>query len=461
MNSLSKKLLFSFIGIGAMLISQQAFSADLAQVYQDALDHDQTYANAFATERAAAEASPQALAALLPKIGASSSESLSRTTNSGSSVAGGVIGSAAGSNKARAFAYGLSLSQQVFNFPDWLGLSSAHNTVKAAYATFSYAQQALIQTTISNYLNVLQTEDLLRYAEEKKKDLEQQYQQADEAFKVGTKTMTDVYQARSAYEGAVSAAIAAKNNVAIAYENLSVSTTKHYQELKPLGNKFPLISPHPNDIQSWMKAASQQNWQVVSARYTMFADKDNLSEQKAAYLPSVSATAGYSNTVTNNTNNGVSASERAITPSAALDLNVPIFNDGAGASSDISSAIRQYIALYEAGQTTFELTDRQQVANARTYYLDVNSDISKIEADRKTIVYDRSSLEGTVEGYKVGTQTMIDVLNQENTLYSDLSTYATDRYQYVNDAISLKIAAGTLSEKDLESINTWLAYSEK
>lgn len=457
MERIVRKLLLSSFSVGLVLVTQQIFAADLAQVYQDSLDHDQTYANALATEKDAAEASPQALALLLPQIGIKAIGGIAKTTTTG----GGADQSPLTS---KSFAYGLALTQQVFNYSDWMGLASAKNSVKAAYATFSFAQQDLIQRVTTNYLSVLHSQDLLTYAIQKKNDLYQQYQQAEESFKVGTKTKTDVYQARSAYEGAVSAYIQAKNNLAIAYEVLSVNTNKHYDQLKPLGKKIPLIVPKPDNIHSWMHAASTNNWQVVSARYEMFASKDNLSEQRAAYLPSISAGVDYNNTVTANSQNGVggnNSSTRVVAqPNVAVTLTMPIFNNGAGASSDISSSVRQYMAKYEEAQTTFELTNRQQVANARTYYLDVVSDISKVEADRKTIIYDRSALEGTQAGYQVGTQTMLDVLNQENTLYNDLSTYAADRYQYINDAISLKETAGTLSEKDLDSINTWLMYPE-
>ena len=60
------------------------------------------------------------------------------------------------------------------------------------------------------------------------------------------------------------------------------------------------------------------------------------------------------------------------------------------------------------------------------------------------------------ESYKVGTQTLVDVLNQQQNLYKAQTQYATDRYAFVNNILALKQAAGTLSFDDLCAINAWL-----
>jgi outer membrane protein len=61
---------YSFVLV-ALLSAIPAFAADLVQVYREALAYDAQYAAARATAAAGREKQPQALAGLLPNIGAS------------------------------------------------------------------------------------------------------------------------------------------------------------------------------------------------------------------------------------------------------------------------------------------------------------------------------------------------------------------------------------------------------
>jgi outer membrane protein len=92
----------------------------------------------------------------------------------------------------------------------------------------------------------------------------------------------------------------------------------------------------------------------------------------------------------------------------------------------------------------------------RQSYLGVMAGISKIAADRKAIQSAKSSLEGMEAGYRVGTEILVNVLNQQQAVFENEVQYAHDRYQYVNDLLALKQAAGTLSPNDLMAINAWL-----
>jgi outer membrane protein len=63
--------------------------------------------------------------------------------------------------------------------------------------------------------------------------------------------------------------------------------------------------------------------------------------------------------------------------------------------------------------------------------------------------------------YRVGTETLVDVLNQQQKVFQAQTQYATDRYAFVNNILALKQAAGTLSFDDLCAINAWLTGERK
>ncbi len=96
------------------------------------------------------------------------------------------------------------------------------------------------------------------------------------------------------------------------------------------------------------------------------------------------------------------------------------------------------------------------VNNTKQNFNNVLSFIGQVEADKQTIKSNQVSLQSIIDGYSVGTQTMLDVLTAQENLFSAWSDYSDDQYSYINATIALKQAAGTLSPIDLQEINSWL-----
>jgi outer membrane protein len=111
---------------------------------------------------------------------------------------------------------------------------------------------------------------------------------------------------------------------------------------------------------------------------------------------------------------------------------------------------------YEVTQQQLEQTQRSTLNVTRQSYYGVISGISQIHADREAIKSAISSLQGMEESYKVGNETLVDVLNQQQKVFQAQTQYATDRYAYVNNFLALKQAAGTLGFADMSAVNVWL-----
>jgi outer membrane protein len=170
---------------------------------------------------------------------------------------------------------------------------------------------------------------------------------------------------------------------------------------------------------------------------------------------------GYNNNLSGTTGADIStvqntpfiAPNRAHTSDATVSLNlgIPIFAGG-GVVAQTNQARYQYqIALQK-----LETAIRTTVSNTRQSYLGIQLGIEQLQADRQAIKSTISSLDGLRSGYHVGTQTLVDVLNQQQKVFQAQTQYATDRYAYVNNLLLLKQAAGTLSVQDLQAINAWL-----
>jgi outer membrane protein len=61
-----------------------------------------------------------------------------------------------------------------------------------------------------------------------------------------------------------------------------------------------------------------------------------------------------------------------------------------------------------------------------------------------------------IERYRIGTATITDVLDQQNSLFESTTKLASARYDYINAMLQLKYDAGTISLKDIRYFNSWL-----
>jgi outer membrane protein len=134
-----------------------------------------------------------------------------------------------------------------------------------------------------------------------------------------------------------------------------------------------------------------------------------------------------------------------------LNLTFPIYTGGLN-----RSRIQQSVYQYSAAQEALERIARQTERQTRDAYLGVISEISRVRALRQAVESNRTALRATEAGFEVGTQTTVDVLASQDNLRQAETTYARSRYDYMINVLSLKQAAGQLSETDVEQVDGWL-----
>ncbi|MBY0544874.1 MAG: TolC family outer membrane protein, partial [Gammaproteobacteria bacterium] len=345
--------------------------------------------------------------------------------------------------------YQVNLNQSIFDYALWAGVSQAKYLSKAADALYTADLQTLMATTATDYFNVLSAEDNLRYVEAEKKAVYQQLDQARQQYKVGVIPITNVYQAQAQYDSLLSQEIAAQNNLINQRENLRAVTGIYYNDLASLKNQLPLVMPVPADPNRWVKTATMQNWTLISQQLNSAAAKANVHVQAAGHLPVFS---GYASNIGTNAGIGPSGTVNATENVIGVQVSFPVFQGGL-----VTSQTKQANYQYQNALAQMDQTYRQVVDDTTTAYNDVVSGINQVRADKQSILSNASSLRSTIEGYKVGTQTMLDVLQAQQNLYQAEQQFSTDEYTYINATIALKESAGTLSLNDLRIINDWLS----
>jgi outer membrane protein len=454
-------LLVTLLGITPII-----HAADLMQIYQQALFSDPVYQQAVSQRLSDQEGAPIARSALFPQAAINGGPSLNKFHQNPSE------GSPAIRTTSRGYSFTLSLSQTVFNYAQFKALAGANAVSKEADATLNAAKQSLMLRVAQAYFTVLKDEDNLVYNAANKKAFNKQYDQINQQYKVGLKTITDVYTAKASYDTASAAYIAAQTTLADDKENLRAITGNVYPALGTLSKHFPLISPQPANMDEWVQTAEQQNWSIKAAQFANAAARENVKQQFGGHIPTVSLQGAYNVAYNNNlagaaTSGSASSTEvltsflpptKAHTSDASVTLNfgVPIFQGG-----QVVAQTEQARYSYQVANQKLEQTVRATVNTTRQSYLGVIAGIQQINADQQAIKSTISSMEGLEAGYRVGTQTLVDVLNQQQKVFQAETQYATDRYAYINNLLSLKQAAGTLSAEDLQAINAWLINRDR
>jgi outer membrane protein len=445
------KLLTLALALAA--VSLPSHGTDLLDAYHDARANDPVLSQADATRLATGEGVDQARALLLPQISADLSLSQTNGGSGGSfqdpNNPGSFINTSEFGHTRTRTASG-QLSQTIFDFSKYANLKAAHSASEAQDELYQAAAQQLYVRVATAYFGVLTSEDELTFAKANEDALRQQYEQADQRFKVGLSAITDVYQAKAAHEAAKAQTITAQNALNDAREALTQITGKPTGDLKKLRDDLPMQPPAPADQDSWVKQAMQTNPSLLAQKSNVETAEHNITAARSAHLPTISANVTYSKNASwyqtgNIHQEGSSGSV------VGLTLNVPIFSGGA-----TQSRVRQSIYQRDAATDAMESQRRQVVRDTLNFYRSVIAGIAQVESAKASVDSCQKALEATRAGFEVGTQTMTNVLLAIQTLTSSESSYSQARHQFILNKLLLKETVGTADLKDIEAINALL-----
>jgi outer membrane protein len=408
---------------------------DLAAVYERALVADPTIQQADAQHMATRETKTQALLNLVP-INAAASKNWSGVEGQGSSSSPAIAN--------------LGLSVNLFSWNSWINLKQANATVAQGDADFIAAQQDLISRVAQRYFSVLSAEDTLASQESALQSASRQLEQAERRFEVGLIAVTDVQIARAARDTSSADVIAAKRTLASAHEQLRSVTGEKYDRLASPRTDMPLLSPEPASEDAWVATALEQNASLISSRLAAEIARDRYLTAFGGHLPNITIGANRNWALQDN-NSTVPSTLNTEDITWTAGVSVPLFSGGA-----TSSRTRQSKYSWNAAKAGFERTLRQTEQLARDAYQGVISQIAQVQALRQSVESNRISLQATEAGYDVGTKTALDVLTARQLLVQAETRYAQAKYGYLNNIVSLRLAAGNLDRATIAQINGWL-----
>ena len=419
------------------VLAQETDSVDLVTVYEAARQHDAEFQTALFDLEAARANIPLAKSRFRPQLSLRGEAAIAQRNDDGQ-----------GTYEETAFT--LALSQSIYNRADSKTLDQANISVQQAQAQYAAVEQTLILRVADAYFDVLRAENDVEFSQSELEAIRRQLEQAERRFDVGLVPITDVRTAQAQFDLAVAQEIAASNQLSTAQEELLRISGIDSMQLAPLAEDLPLTSPEPADISQWVDLALEQNLELVIAELSMQSSALQISIERAASYPTLDLVGSATAFDTDSINSRDTESAEL-----ALQLALPIYTGGA-----IKASVAQAKATARATEQQLlsqKLTTTQQTRDA---YRGVLASISSVRALRQALVSTQQSAEATEAGFRAGTRTSVEVLQALRDTFGARSEFASARYDFVINTLSLKAASGILSEDDLAALNRFLAAPE-
>ncbi|GAC1632907.1 MAG: efflux transporter outer membrane subunit OpmH [Nevskia sp.] len=428
----------------------------MISVYVKALDGNPEYRSALAAYDQVAEAKPQALAKLLPQIGASAGYDAVQQSISGRYFVGTLSDSSPGFDINREdtfnnFGYAVGLSQVLFREDLFIGLDEAELQVGRASLQTYEAQNQLRIAVAEAYFAALQADDEVRFATAEKQAVAQVLAQTRDKAGSGIVAETELKTAQAQYDLAAAGLIAAKNAVEVSRAQLELLTGGQKPGLlKTLAKTYLPQPPEPNNIGEWSERAKTQNLEVQAQRLSTQIAKKELDRAYSRRWPTLDALAARTYAFADGgLSKGIGANNNHESDTrVSVKLQIPIFTGGA-----VSSAIRAATAGVVRAEADENARRGMALRRVQVAFLNSNAGIAKVEALKQAVVSTTAAEDAVRVGNEVGTKTGAELLLAVGSRYRAERDYAAARYDHVLNTLRLRAAAGSLSHADLLAIN--------
>lgn len=472
-----------------------AAAEDLLDIYNLARESDPTFQREFYRHEASPEVLNQAYSELMPTV---SGDALYKRSNQ-EIMSTDIAVYQSTTSRYPSKGYTLSLVQPILNMSSIYRVMQAKEEVKRADLQFEAAKQDLLLKVAEAYSVVLESSDNLTFTRAEEAAIQRHFELAQGRYRSGLAPVTDFHDAKARLADTKAQKVKAQNRLEDSLEALTELTGKRIEnvaklktapvpagmalqegrlsdrasdrsgkspaapsslarvsddkaserERKAVVVSMPLVSPDPDNLESWMEAASKNSLEVEAQRQAVEVAEREIERQKAGHAPVLSVVGRI-----NRDDEGGSlfgGESDVMTKEAYVQLTVPIFQ-----GLSVVSKTREAIKLHAAARAELEKEVRGANRAAKASFLGVKSAIENVEAFKQSVLSNQMALEAKREGFKSGLFPALAVLDAERDLHRAKQNYARAHYEYIVYSLRLKKAVGILSEEDLVAINQWL-----
>ena len=313
-------------------------------------------------------------------------------------------------------------------------LRQAESLVLAQRSVLSSAEQTVLLSAVTAYMNVVQAVAVLELNRNQEAVIRRDLEATRTRFEVGELTKTDVAQAESRLAGATASRIQAEGQLAAAraaYANVIGENPGTLEQPAPLSSV-----PASEDE---TVAGSENFPDVTAAKYNEQAARDGIDvafSQIMPFLNIVGATGTANDTSLPDTGRD--------SASIMLQLTVPLYQAGLPAAN-----VRQSKQVAAQRRQELENQRRFAIQNAVQSWQSLETARAQIQSFVSQVEATRVALEGVRLEANVGARTVLDILDAEQEyLNAQVSLVGAKRDEVVA-AYSVQAAIGRLTARDL------------
>ena len=379
--------------------------------------------------RAVDEQVPQALSGWRPTVRLQAEAGRERFSTNLSTAGGG-------EQYRNPATYAVSVNQPLYSGGRTVASTDqAENNVLSERASLLSAEQQVLFDVASSYVNVVRDQAVVELNVGSQQVLRRQLEAAQDRFRVGEVTRTDVAQAEARVAGATA-------DVQLAESNLQASRAAYQNVVGTAPGRLAspgAIPVEPKSLAEAVALALQTNPNVVAAEFAARSAEAGVDVARADLLPQVSLTGDFTRALDTQ-----STSSELNNLGAAVVLSVPIYEAGA-----VYSRVRQQ--KHVAGQRRIEIDQiRRDATESATQAWEA---LQASQARSASLVTQIRSAEIALEGVEreaqVGSRTVLDVLNAEQELLNARVSLVRSQRDEAVAAFQLKAAIGTLTAQAL------------
>jgi len=386
---------------------------------------------------------------LLPSLGASGSWRWNRAEG-GTIILEGGIPFQVPTTESRNYSAGVGGDWVLFDgLANIASISQSENNLEAAELSLERLKQDITFRTISLFYEVINTQQLLKVAQEDLLQAQKNLETIMERNKLGAVTLADVYAQQVDLGNAELEEIRARNNLESAKADLLYFLGLDVLEDYTFPDEFTL------EELDMLKKRFTKEYDDVSVLYSealnnRFDYRSALLELESAYDGITIARSGHFPRLTNSF--GLSSSSEKVgdlfkfnTYSVGLTLSIPIF-------SGFSVADRVEVATVNAMNREVELSDleRDIKRSIQKTFLDLQASEKSLNVSEKNVEAAQENLKIEEEKYNLGSSRLLDVLVARTNYTNARVNYINAQFAYIVLSEQLKYYLGVLDYKNFE-----------
>jgi outer membrane protein len=328
-----------------------------------------------------------------------------------------------------------TVSQPIFaGLREQRAYQQAKESVRSAEQGVRITEDRILLRTAADYLGVVGGEALVKVAEQTLALARQRLKEAQDFFEAGESTRVDVLRAESAVKSA-------ERQVALAQRERDSAAGQLRIDLDMDGD-FVVTEPAPllpdrADEALLVQRAQETRGDVAQARSALRIAGLEISKQKGAYLPTITADAGY-------------VVQRTAFPSdkygyAAVRFNVPIWQSG-----EIGSRVAVASSRQSQARLAYQEALRTAQEDVRRALLDLGTAETALALSQEQLSAAEAEYAQVSDLYRSQEATSLDIQSSEANLAEARRAVVVSRIAQLIAELGVQFAAGDLKSAVLK-----------